>query len=154
SRNRQCRTFPPKEQQDKSDLMWRLAIHQMDLRQYTVSDMPGPEMSGAEQKVDELPHPYVRLEPKPPDADVQAMVDESAARFASMNGRLGVLMWGLQAFRREDGRQDPARWAAMLAEARAMDRETDHQDGSRHGALGPQRHAGHWPNRPSDHGGS
>jgi hypothetical protein len=125
--------LPPKEQRDKSDLMWRLAIHRMDFRQYTVSDTPEPEISGAEEKPDELPHRYVRLEPKPPDADVQAMVDEGAARFAAMNARLGVFMWGLQAFRREDGRHDPAQWAAMLAEARATDRETDHQDGSRHG---------------------
>jgi hypothetical protein len=125
--------LPPNEQQDQSDRLWRLAIHRMDLRQYEVSDLPRQEISGAEEKPDELPHRYVSLEPKPPDADVLAMLDESAARFAPMNARLGVFMWGLQAFKREDGRYDPAQWAAMLAKAQAMDRETDHQDGSRHG---------------------
>jgi hypothetical protein len=125
--------LPPKEEQDKSDLMWRLAIHRMDFRQYTVSETPGPEIPGAEAKPGEPPQRYVRLDPKPPDADVQAMVDEGAARFAAMNARLGVFMWGLQAFRRENGNYDPSQWAAKLAEARTIDREADHEDGSRHG---------------------
>ena len=50
-----------------------------------------------------------------------------------MNARLGVRLWGLQAFRRETGKYDPSQWAAKLGEAQSMDREADQQDGSQHG---------------------
>ena len=124
--------LPPKEQQDKDDRLWRLAIHRMDLRQYTVSDTPGPEIPDPQAKPGDSPRRYVRLEPTPPEADVQAMVDEGASRLAAMNARLGVLMWGIQAFRRETGKYDPAQWAAKLAEAQAMDCEAEDEDSSRH----------------------
>lgn len=125
--------LPPKEQQDEDDRLWRLAIHRMDLRQYTVSDTPGPEISDPNAKPGDPPRRYVQLEPKPPDADVQAMVDESASRMVVVNARLGLLMWGIQAFRRETGKYDPEQWTARLAEAQAMDREAAEEDGSRHG---------------------
>ncbi len=124
--------LPPKDQQDKDDLLWRLAIHRMDFRQYTVSDTPGREISDPAAKPGESLRRYVQLDPKPPEADVQAMVDEGASRLATMNARMGVLMWGVQAFRRETGKYDPSQWAAKLAEARAMDREAGQKDGSRH----------------------
>ena len=64
---------------------------------------------------------------------MQAIVDEGASRLAAMTARLGLLMWGIQAFRRETGKYDPAQWAAKLAEAQAMDRQAEDEDGSRHG---------------------
>ena len=124
--------LPPKEQQDKDDRLWRLAIHRMDFRQYTVSDTLGPEIPDPQAKPGDSPRRYVRLDPTPPEADVQAMVDEGASRLAAMNARLGVLMWGIQAFRRETGKYDPAQWAAKLAEAQAMDCEAEDEDSSRH----------------------
>ena len=42
--------LPPKEQQDEDDRLWRLAIHRMDLRQYSVSDTPGPEIPDPQAK--------------------------------------------------------------------------------------------------------
>ena len=123
--------LPPKEQQDEDDRLWRLAIHRMDLRQYSVSDTPGPEIPDPQTKSSDSPQRYVRLEPTPPEADVQAMVDESSFRLAAVNARLGVLMWGVQAFRRETGKYDPAQWAAKLSEAQAMDRQAEDED-SRH----------------------
>jgi hypothetical protein len=127
--DRHLAALPPKEQQTEDDRVWRLAIHRMDLRQYTVSDTPGSELPGA--KPGGPPQRYVRLDLKPPDADVQAMVDKSAAQVAKFNARLSVLIWALQAFRREDGKYDSSVWAAKLDEARAMDRETDDGDGTR-----------------------
>ncbi len=121
-------TLPPKNQQDKDDRLWRLAIHRMDLRHYTVSDTSGPEIPETRAKASDSSRRYVRLEPTPPEADVQAMVDEDASRLAAMNARLGVLMWGIQVFDREAGQYDqydPAQWAAKLAEAQAMDRRAE-----------------------------
>jgi len=131
--DRHLASLPPKSEQDKSDLMWRLAIHRMDFRQYTISDTSGPEILDAEANAGEPAKRYVRLEPKAPDADVQAMVDESAAQYSAMNNRLGLLMWGLQTFNRENGNHDPSQWREKLAEARATDREAEQHDGSQHG---------------------
>ena len=124
--------LPPKEQQDKNDRLWRLAIHRMDFRQYTVSDTPGPEIPDPQAQSGDPPRRYIRLEPTPPEADVQAMVDEGASRLAAKSARLGVLMWGIQAFDRETGKYEPAEWAAKLAEAQAMDRPAEDEDSSRH----------------------
>jgi hypothetical protein len=148
--DRHLAALPLKEEQDEEDRVWRLAIHRMDLRQYTVSDTPGSEVPGA--KPGEPPQRYVRLDPKPHDADVQAMVDESAARFTSMNARLSVLMWGIHAFRRENGKYAPSVWAAKLDEGRAMDRETDHHDGTRHapGFVAAVCICDHWDDMSSD----
>ena len=126
-------TLPPREQQDEDDRLWRLAIHRMDLRQYSVSDTPGSEIRDPQAKAGDSPRRYVRLELTPPEADVQAMVDEGASRLAAMNARLGLLVWGRQAFRGETGRYDPAEWAAKLSEAQAMDRQAEDEDSSRHG---------------------
>jgi hypothetical protein len=130
--DRHLAALPPKGEQDKSDLLWRLAIHRMDLRQYELSQTPGHESAGG-TVTDGEPQKYVRLEPRPPDADVQAIVDEGAERFAAMNARLAVFVWGLQAFKRDTGKYDPVQWASKIAEAQAMDRETDNPDASRNG---------------------
>jgi hypothetical protein len=142
--DRHLAALPLTEQQNEDDRVWRLAIHRMDLRQYTVSDTPGPELAGANP--DGPSQGYVRLDLKPPDADVQAMVDESAAQFAKFNARLSVLMWALQAFQRENGKYDPSVWTAKLDEVRAMDRETDDGDGTRHapGVLAAVCIRDHW----------
>jgi hypothetical protein len=129
--DRHLAALPPKEEQEEGDRVWRLAIHRMDFRQYTVSETPGPDILGTEPGAP--PRHYVRFDPKPPDADVQAMIDESTSRMGAMNERLGVYMWGLQAFNRETGKYDASQWAATLDVARAIDRGTDHQDGSRQG---------------------
>lgn len=124
--------LPPKEQQDEDDRLWRLAIHRMDLRQYSVSEIPGPEVPDSQAKAVDAPRRYARLDPMPLEEDVQAMVDEGASRRAAMDARLGVLMWGLAAFCRETGKYDPALWAAKLSEAQAMDLPAEDEDGSRH----------------------
>jgi hypothetical protein len=125
--------LPPKSEQKESHRIWRLAIHRMDLRQYTVSETAGPEVADAAAKSDEPARRYIRLEPKAPDSDVQEMVDETTARLSAMNTRIGLLMWGVQSFRREDGNHDPSQWRERLTEARAMDRDAAQPDSSQHG---------------------
>lgn len=125
--------LPPKEQQDKDDKLWRLAIHRMDFRQYTPSEVSIPETSTAEGTPSKLPKRHIRFDPKPVDADVQALVDEGAEHTSTMNARLGLLMWGLHAFQRQSGKYDPVQWSARLAEAQSMDREAGEQDFSRYG---------------------
>jgi len=125
--------LPPNTEQDESDLIWRLAIHRMDLRQYTVIDTNIQENLDKGGGTSESTKPYIKFEPKPPDPDVQAMVDKSAAQSSSMNARLSILVWGLQAFKHENGNHNPSLWKEKLVEAQTMDRETEQAGGSRHG---------------------
>lgn len=62
----------------------------MDLRQYTVADTNELAPLGADANAGESAKRYIRLEPKAPDADVQAMVDESAAGFSAMSPRMAA----------------------------------------------------------------
>ena len=124
--------LPPKSEQDNSDLMWRLAIHRMDFRQYTVAETNGPENLDAEANAGEPAKRYIWLEPKAPDPEVQAMVDESAAQYSASNARLSVLMWGIKAFKREEGDHDPSQWREKLAQAQTMEREIEDPLGSHH----------------------
>lgn len=123
--------LPPQSERDESDRLWRLALHRMDLRQYTVSDTNGPEPLDGETTSYEPPQLSLRPEPNALDAETQAMVDESVAVLGTVNTRIGVLLWGCQVFERENGDHDPSRWREKLVEARTMDRETEYVDGSR-----------------------
>lgn len=131
--DRHLAELPPKSQQNESDLLWRLAIHRMDIRQYTVTDANELEVLDDEARASETEKHYIRLEPKTPDPDVQAMVDKSTAQYSASNARLVVLMWGLKCFEREGGEQDPSQWRGKLAQARTMEREIEGPLGSRHG---------------------
>lgn len=146
------KALPPNSAQEESDLMWRLAIHRMDLRQYTVVDTDDSEPPGVEANDRDSASRYIRLEPKVPDPDLQAMVDESVAEASATNARLGVLMWGLQIFERKDGGYDPSLWQSKLAEARAIDREVDQGDGSQHapGVVAAVCVRDHWEEMNAD----
>lgn len=130
--DRHLAALPPKDQQQEHDLRWRLSIHRMDIRQYTVSEVPASAAANTDASAESAQR-VVQFVPKQPDAEVQAIVDEGAQRFAAMNARLGILVWGLAAFQREAEKYDSAQWEAKLTEARAIDREVDYQDGSGHG---------------------
>jgi hypothetical protein len=119
--DRHLASLPPKSEQNDSDLVWRLAVHRMDLRQYIISDTSEPKISDAEGNAGEPANRYIRLEPKAPDPDVQAMVTRSAASLEAMNAGLGLLMWGLSIFRHEENANyDPAHWRQRLAQARSL----------------------------------
>ena len=129
--DRHLAALSPQLQQDEADLRWRLALRRMDLRQYTVSDTNGSESPGGGADAGESAKRYLQLKPNALDADLQTMVDESTAEAEVMSARLGVLMWGCQIFERKNGNYDPSQWQEKLAEARTMDREAEHVDGSR-----------------------
>lgn len=112
--------LPPPEEQDEDDQVWRLALHRMDLRQYTAREVSpgkiegvGIDPAGCERRI--------LFEPATPDPDLQKMINQSAAQRESVNVRLGVQMWGMKIFRGEDGASyDPAQWKERLREARAV----------------------------------
>jgi hypothetical protein len=117
--------LPAREQQNKEHRVWRLAIHRMDLRQYTISPL---EAEAAAERSDESGKSYIRLDPKPPDEDVQVMVDESAAQWGAMQTTLSLVMWALHTFERKVGQHDPSRWREVLAQAKAIDPDVERSD--------------------------
>jgi hypothetical protein len=112
--------MPPVGEQDENDRVWRLAIHRMDLRQYTIAEeateadvVPGIQVSPADGRQ------YVHLDPREPEPDVKDMVEQSVAQFQVVSARLGLLTWGLKVFgHEEDATYDPAQWRQKLQEAR------------------------------------
>lgn len=144
--------LPPKDQQDEEDRIWRLAIHRMDFRQLTVTEIPAPDVPEEGEPANENSKRYVRLDPKPVDADVQEMIDKNTGRITKMNLRLGIKLWGIHAFRRENGKYDPAQWAAKIAEAKTIDRDNDEGDGTRNGPgfIAAACVRDHWEEMSSD----
>ena len=144
--------LPPKDQQDEGDRIWRLALHRMDLRQLTISETSAPATLEKKEEGEETNQKYIRLDPKPVDADMQAMVDENTARLAVFNARIGIKLWGLYAFNREKNKYDPAQWTVKLAEAREIDRDHDEGDGTRNGPgfVAAVCIRDHWENMSTD----
>jgi len=131
-------TLPPISEQKEDDRIWRLAMHRMDLRQYTA--MEEAKEAGLTTDTDaasgESAKHYVRFVLKQPEPDVKEMVDENAARFHTMNARLGLVNWGLGIFKRQESpTQNPADWQQKLLQARNSDAtDTDEESlGARNG---------------------
>lgn len=122
------KALPPVVQQDENDRIWRLALHRMDLRQYSVaenevkaSDSPGKPTSS-----EDTGRQFIRLDLKEPEPDLKEMVDESNAQRQSVNARLDLLMWGLKTFNYEEAADyDPTQWRHRLQEARSISVEGD-----------------------------
>jgi hypothetical protein len=124
--------LPPISEQDDNDRFWRLAMHRMDLRQYTLTETAGEDALTE----DKIRKPQVQLDLKEPEPDVKEMVDRNAPRFETMNARLNLLMWGLHIFKPEgNGNYDPASWRERLLQAKTSDaNDTDEESlGARNG---------------------
>ena len=115
--------IPPVDEQDEEDRVWRLAIHRMDLRQYTIPEDAAQAPAAAEGGTSAQPaRQYIRLDPKEPEPDVKEMVKQSAAKFQAVNASLSLLMWGMNAFERKEGTTyDPTQWRERLQAARLGD---------------------------------
>ena len=114
--------MPPPERQSEDDQMWRLALHRMDLRHYTVAENAPKALATSEEpathKRDES---HIYLEPDDADPDLQVMMSRNAAQLQSINTRSEILNWGLKVFRHdEDTTYDPAQWKQKLQKARAV----------------------------------
>jgi len=133
--------MPPIDQQTEDDRIWRLALHRMDLRQYTVSS-PTEEQDNSPPQADGSDEPQrkiIRLDLKEAEPDVQRMVDATTRDFAAMNNRLALLMWGISVFERKiDNIHDPAQWKPRLQEAMGQQESIDSEDEYGPGRGGPE----------------
>ena len=115
--------MPPIADQNDEDRLWRLAIHRMDMRQYSVSEQQVDADRLQQENSDSSPRKgYVRLDISEPDPDLKEMVEANAPRFEKFQSQMGLLMWGLKAYKREDSdRFDPDAWRERLTQARAAE---------------------------------
>ena len=116
--------LPPIPDQNEEHRIWRLSMHKMDLRQYVVkeSSPEEPQANAVQGSTPDTPTVAIYLELKDPDPDVKEMVVESSARFASMQSKLSVWMWGEKVFNQDDsGAYNPAQWKEQLNQARTWD---------------------------------
>jgi hypothetical protein len=125
------------ETQNEEDRIWRLALHRMDLRQYTITveqaDCPVTEASG---KPEEDKQTFVLFTPKAPDADVKEMSDKSTVEFQEMNSVLDLQLWGMAAFRREESAASKSdQWHQRLLQAQVAKVSGDNKQDL--GAAGP-----------------
>lgn len=117
--------MPPVEEQNEDDRIWRLAMHRMDLRQYTIAENTTEDsvVVGSQTPPTDKQQ-YIRLDLKEPEPDVKEMVNQSALQFQATNARMGLLMWGLKVFGYEESAMyDPAQWRQRLQEARTVSNE-------------------------------
>lgn len=153
--DQQRAAMPPAEEQNDEDRVWRFALHRMDLRQYRVTEEASEAQVAAEDAGREAPGPQqIRLDLKPPESDIEEMVDQSRVEFQAMNVTIGLLMWGMKVFRgEEETNYDPAEWRQRLAETRTTTTagRDDHEPG--HGGPGyvaAVRVRDHWDEMAGD----
>ena len=114
--------MPPPENQSEDDRSWRLALHRMDLRHYSIDeDAPeAPITSGSPDSYEDN-GTHIYLKPGEADADLQEMMRQDASQLQSFNARSELQNWGLTVFRHEEGTaHDPAQWRQKLQNARIV----------------------------------
>lgn len=123
--------MPPVEEQTEEDRIWRLAIHRMDLRKYTIADEASEDLDGVNgAEAATADSRRIRLDLGPLEPDIEKMTANSAVEHQEMNARLGLLNWGIGVFRGEqNGTHNPAQWRQCLAEARAASGIDEHELG-------------------------
>ncbi|MGC4842949.1 AAA family ATPase [Pseudomonas aeruginosa] len=123
--------LPASDKRNEDDLIWQLALHRMDLRQYVVAEAQPALSTTSTVDGEEPTKNYISLEPKPAAPEVQQFIEESAKGTEETNARLGIYNWGLQIFQYKPDSADPAQWREKLSGAQEMDRTAEHPDSSR-----------------------
>jgi hypothetical protein len=128
--------LPPVDMRDEDDLTWQLALFRMDLRQYNVVDDHSDQEELSSSPDSEAPaRTVIRLEPKAAPPEIQQLIDDSAKTHGAMSARLGIHLWGMNAFKRDFDSADASLWNDNLAAAQLMDVGGIHLD-STHNAPG------------------
>lgn len=109
--------------QDKEILVWRLALHRMDVRGYKPMDSPEEVAEDADEDVSDR----VYLGPGKIEPDVQNMVDTSAESLAITSRHMRLLNRAAGAWR-DRSSEEAAEWRTLLSEAQAVERELDEPD--------------------------
>lgn len=126
--------LPPMDAQSQADKSWRLALHRMDLRNYTpelqppssaiADDGTNTEREGGNDtdqnaepsSANESSATVVVLAPKEPEPDLAAISRETGVEMAAMGARMALWMWGQKAYERSAD-VDPSEWRNRLQQA-------------------------------------
>ena len=120
--DRHREALPPAAEQTDEDRLWRLSMHRMDLRRYSIARVVRTKTEDLTDGTSDKPAEQVRLDLDEPEPDVKRMVDESSVRVSVMDARLRLLMWALHVFKNEDVETwSPAEWRQRLGQARAQE---------------------------------
>lgn len=147
--------LPPESEQTESHLIWRLALHRMDLRQYAITEATKLDANEPTESADDSGKKFLRLELNSPATDVQAMVDAHNLEFSATNARLGILMWGLKAFQWQASSDEAGQWKERLTQARTIDCGTEDPLGSQSapGVIAAVCVRDHWAEMDDDERG-
>ncbi len=122
--------LPPVEEQSEEHLLWRLALHRMDVRGFrAVEESPSEGAEGIADGASEREESRERrvlLGPGEVEPDVQVLIDEHAPIVAQQERELSLLNWGNAAWEGQESSHqnfDIRDWANFLACAR--DREAE-----------------------------
>ncbi|WP_110519169.1 AAA family ATPase [Herpetosiphon llansteffanensis] len=146
--------MPAIEDQDEDDRIWRLALHQMDLRQY-VGSVPVPTSNESNTNQTSRSDQQVLLKLNEPDSDIKNMIDQDAIELNTITTRLNLDMWGHKVFYREDTTYNPNEWKQRLHQVLHMTGEDVPDDIQVFGQNGPGLIAAisvrdHWDEMASD----
>lgn len=127
-------SLPPLQEQREFEQTWRLALHRMDLRQYTIEPF---ESEASEDENVENSARFL-IVPKPPAEDLQPIVDKSTAEYSEFVGILNFKMWGEKVFVGADSSSfPPDQWQERLEQAKGIpyDSAVDQFHAARTGAT-------------------
>lgn len=113
------RGLPPVSRQTDDDRAWRLSIHRMDLREYTVTKVtPANATETSDGRSDNRDLLQLQMDAERLEPDVKEMVDRSATKLGALNAELSLAMWALHVFDRDEATAyDPAIWHQQLTKA-------------------------------------
>jgi tRNA A37 threonylcarbamoyladenosine biosynthesis protein TsaE len=133
--DRHIAKLPPESRQGDYERTWRLALHRMDLRQYTIEPIESSANSGSTEDGRSV---QLLVTSKLPAADLQEVIDKTSAQQQEFGKILQLQMWGSNVFLGEnDSQYDPALWRERLDEAKAIpfDSPVDQFEYARTGAV-------------------
>lgn len=105
------------ETQRGFDQTWRLALHRMDLRQYTIEPF---EQTGFDEDDGERTSKFL-ITPKPPADDLQPIIEKSAADCSELSELLNFKMWAEKVFIGSDSHlYSPVQWNQRLEQAKKI----------------------------------
>jgi hypothetical protein len=117
--------LPPASQQDNEDLLWRLALDRMDLRQYE-----GRRLEDSDA---------IELRMRAPTDDVQKFISDGAPERERLNNQARLMVWARNQFEKKPTHVGEAKaWPEMLALAKAIKSEfRDERDSAAFQNVGP-----------------
>lgn len=110
---------------NEEDLLWKLALNRMDIRQYDTTEMSAEALSQDTTQEGKAGAQYLQLVPKAYEPALQALVENSVEEQKENSSQLEVLNWANSLFQQRQSDQQSQTWKDMLNRAKAMESTSD-----------------------------